>query len=227
MNNNQYRLGNFTSSNNYKLFESKKVRETYINEKRIERKIQRSINVWEAGKSAAWGEIIESYVFQKKLDTSYKLISEITRVHPELPFWSGSPDLETIDSVADIKCYEPKSFCQYADVLMSNDLNIFKEEFPKEYWQLISNACILEKENAEAILYLPYYEDIIEIQKFVDNADLPNPHRYRFIVENEAENLPYQNVNNYYKDLIRFKFKVPKIDKEELKEAVINANKEI
>ena len=133
--NNVNRIGNFTSSEIYKLFESKQVRETYIRERQIERRLQRPISLKSFSRAMAWGEIVEQYVFRFKVDTKYELCSDITTVHPEFKFWAGSPDLKTIDSVADIKCFEPKNFANYADVIMSNDIIKFRDEFPKEYWQ--------------------------------------------------------------------------------------------
>lgn len=222
--NNTNRIGKFTSSEIFKLFESNKVRNEYLREKQIERRLQRPIKLKSFSRSMAWGEIVEQYVFRFKVGTQYELCSDITTIHPEYNFWAGSPDLKTIDSVADIKCFEPKNFANYADVILSKDIEKFRKEFPKEYWQLVSNACILDKKYIEPILYLPYLDDISDIQVFVNEFDGEDMFRYKFIVDCEPEELPYQMSNDFYTDIIQAKFEVPIDDKSTLIYEVTKAN---
>lgn len=222
------RIGNFTSSEIYKLTTTGKgvngfgtAAITYIEEKNLERKLGRSIKTEAYSKSMAWGNLIESYVFEKKLGIEYELLSKSTDVHPIIKYWSGSKDLIVRrKKIGEIKCYEPKHFAEYTDALLSKDTQIIKKECPEEYWQMISNAIINCVPNAEAVTYIPYKSELSKIREYASNYDCPDPWKYRFIAESEDDSLPYIPDNGYYQDLNRFEFEVPKEDKDFLTERV-------
>lgn len=157
---NKERVGNFTSSNIYKLIkigsrpmtddELKAHKEanpksrkrnidagfsdaglTYIDDKRIESRLQRSIEIESYSRSMAWGNFMEMYVFSQ-IGMEYEITSADTDLHPEIKGWSGSKDLivEGV-KISDIKCYEPKNFAKYTDALYSKDVNRIRAEFPE------------------------------------------------------------------------------------------------
>lgn len=115
------RIGNFTSSEIYKLLskgsrkmtkteiaehkklnpKSKKITIedgfgelalTYIEEKNMERKHGLSLGSEDTGKAASWGKLLEGRVFNVLLDTQYSFSAEETDPHPKYDFWSGSKD---------------------------------------------------------------------------------------------------------------------------------------
>lgn len=236
MNNNKKRISNFTSSEIWKLMKTGRGEfgfgekaTTYIHEKVIAAKLGRSVNVDAGSRATNWGKFVEGIVFEK-LGLEYTIVSQDTILHPTLPHWSGSPDLLTIDSVADIKCYYPKNFADYADCLKSQDLELMKKDFEAEYWQLVSNAILTGLPYAEAIVYLPYKSELSEIKELAYNYE---PEGKNALEKNQVEwiyyatdySLPFQNENSYYKNIERFRFLVPQDDKDLLTTKVIAATK--
>lgn len=199
----------------------------YIAEKKIERKIGRPINLEKHSRATLWGHYMEQRVHDM-LPTSYRLIGKKTVPHPEIEHWAGSPDndCKAESVVGDIKCYEPKKFTEYVDCLSLNDIALFKENFPQEYWQLISNSCILGMDNIEAIVYMPYFSELREIRESVMDLDSEEDKRkYGFIAHSHYNELPYLADGCEYKNLNRFRFVAPKEDKDFLTERVIAAGK--
>lgn len=233
---NNNRVGNFTSSEIWRLMTYNKAKTdfgaqglSYIQEKRIERKLGRSISMNKGTQSTKWGNFLERRVHDL-LPLSYKSVSKVTLQHPEYPFWCGSPDNveeETL-TVADTKCYEPQNFAEYNDVLKVNDTELWKAEFPKEYWQLVSNACILGYKNIEAIVYMPYKSELDVIRDMVINYDEPDQWKYRFIVECSDYELPFlPDGNEHYKNLNIYRFTCPESDKLALTERVQEAERSV
>lgn len=205
----------------------------YIAEKCIERRIGRNLNVEKTSRSALWGHYNEQRVHDM-LPGSYRLIGKVSQAHPEYQFWVGSPDNDCkVDSiVGDIKCYEPKKFVEYCECLALcieiNDIDKFKINFPQEYWQLVSNACILGMKFMEVILYIPYFGELQKIRQSVldlDNED--EKKKYGFIAYASYNELAWIKDNGYYINLNRFKFEVPEVDKKFLTERVILAAKQL
>lgn len=221
------RIGNFTSSEIYKLMTKSRDGKgigapgfTYIEEKRIERKLGRSISMDVSNRSMIWGKFMEARVFDL-LPFGYELCSTKTVLHPNIPEWAGTPDLIFHgQKVADIKCFEPKNFAQFADVLMDKDPELFKSEYPKEYWQLVSNAIIAGVDKAESILYMPYLSELEAIREMAEMYDGEDQWQYMFIANSPASQLPYLPDGGYYKNLICFDFTVPISDIEELHDRV-------
>lgn len=240
---NPKRVGRFTSSQIHKLMTNGDQKNgtgkpfvTYVEEKRMERRLGRSLDLGKGNSSTAWGDLIEFFLFKEhrefKESFEYSLQSKTTLIHPSYEFWAGSPDLivsgkKDIEKVAEVKCYEPKKFCAYADALLLNDVGVLKKDFPQEYWQIVSNACILGVNCGEAILYMPYRKDLNAIREWIETTELADEmHRYRYIAELDDHRLPYVPENSKYTDLVQFEFEVPEVDKKALTERVKLAEKE-
>ena len=253
---NKHRVGRFTSSQIYKLIptgsvpmtkeelvefkisnpSSKKRNKdsgfsqlglTYISEKKLERRMGRSLDTGGYSQPAAWGIFCE-FVIYNLLGLEYTINSQTTVLHPDKElskYWSGSVDLVVPNKkVAEIKCYQPKNFGFYADCLMQKDIELFKNDFASEYWQLISNAIIHDVDICEAILYIPYESEMPELQETASNFEGEDKWKYRFIAEKPIYELPCIPDGGYYSNIVTFEFEVPKADKEflisRIKEAV-------
>lgn len=227
---NKERVGAFTSSEIYKLLGTPKPRATYIEEKKIERRLGRSLNVEAYSRPMAWGHFMELVVFNKFLGMEYEHLAQETKAHDSIKFWAGSTDyLVEGEKISDLKSYQPKKFCQYTDVILSEDIQALKNNFKAEYWQLVSNAIINNVSRAEAISFMPYESEIEELRKLAvdyDPEDGSDVWKYRFIAEAPLIELPYLPDGGYYKNFNRFEFEVPQEDKEILINAVLIANKE-
>jgi len=191
----------------------------------------RPLNLEKETNATKWGHYLEQRVHDL-LPTSYRLIGKKTQQHPKYSFWVGSPDNDCqVESVVgDTKCYEPTNFCQYVDCLAeaerTKNILLFKENFPQQYWQLISNACILNVDNIEAIVYMPYFSELQEIRQSVnDLEDEGDRKKYAFIANNHYNSLAYIQDGSEYKNLNRFRFAAPKEDKEFLTAKIIEAGK--
>jgi hypothetical protein len=197
---------------------------TYIEEKQIELRLGRSIKLDKhTGRPAAWGNFMEHFVFSL-IGTEYIITSNDTDLHPTISGWSGSKDLiVTGIKVSDIKCYEPKKFALYTDVLMAGDIQRLKDEFAQEYWQLVSNAVINEVPNAEAITFMPYLSQLNEIRELASDYEGADQWKYRFIYESEDAELPYIPEGGHYKNLNKFEFEVPQEDRDFLTQIVLES----
>lgn len=232
----QMRVGKFTNSEIYRLMTVGTDRKsfgkpalTYIQEKKYEKRIGRPLQVEKTSRSALWGHFLQQRVFDLLDDTGYELIEDRTIRHPTIECWCGTPDAKHVrNSVAgDIKCYEPKNFCEYHDLLTeaikTNNTELFKAERPQEYWQLVAHSVLLKTDNIEAILYIPYYEELQAIRESVDMLDSEDDRRkYAFIKHSSYHELSYIE-RGYYKNLNIFRFSVPESDKELLTNRVKQA----
>lgn len=235
--NNRDRIGRFTSSNIYRLLGTNAVRDTYINEKRAERSLGRSIDLGAVSQSLTWGKIAEYYCNKFHLHISYKLCSDETNVHPKYKFWSGSQDAIKKDTAVEIKCFEPKNYYNYSMALLKLDaekitLEDFKKdkEFGKVYWQVVSNAIILNKPYAEMIAYIPSEEQLVQIRNEVDKTNVLEvlgiePWQGRFIYEKPFYGLPYIPEGIDYPNYVNYRFEVPVNDIILLTKAVLEAEK--
>lgn len=226
---NDLRNGNFTSSQIFRLFGSATVRNTYIQNKRIERRMQRSLEIDKYSQSAAWGTFLQYRVFDLVPEFDYVLNTENTTVkHPEIDYWVGTHDLiKPKVKIGEIKCYEPKNFALYVDALLKKDLAVLKKECPEEYWQIVSNCSIHNLSIGEAICYMPYKSELPQIREMVENYDGNDQWKYRFIYEKQDIELAHLPDNGYYKNLNCFEFEIPKEDIELLKDAVVKAGKKL
>ena len=212
---------------------------TYFEEKRIERKLGRCLDTGGYSRPAAWGIFMEMIVFDH-LGLEYKIESKDSTEHPDKEFkdiWSGSRDLIVPNvKIGEIKCYQLKKFAQYTDVItlpitktftLKHKIENFKKEFAQEYWQLVSNAILNKVDKAEVLSFAPYESELPGIREWAENYEGADKWKYRFISEEEPENLALLKDNGHYKNLNMFEFTVPKEDIEFLTEKVRLAKKEI
>lgn len=239
--NNSNRWGKFTSSNVYKLIKEGRGKEefsapglTYIQEKSIERKMKSCLDGGAHTQSLAWGNFMEMVVYSI-LGVQYQISSKETSLHPiHGKYWSGSKDLFTVnnetgkmESVGEIKCYQKKNFALYTDCLLKKDIELFKNDFPKEYWQIVSNCCVEGVDIGEAITYMPYVSEYDEIRQMAEDYDGADQWKYKFIRDLPVEDLPFLPDNGYYKNINKFAFIVPDEDKKLLEDRIIQAENKI
>ena len=229
-----HRTGRFTSSSIHKLIKSGRGKNdifsapglTYIQEKNIEKKLGRSLGTDPQTKPILWGALMEKIVHQTYLSDSYTLISNDYRFHPTLgKYWSGIPDMEAPGEIAEIKCYQLKNFALYSECLMQKDIVCLRENFPQEYWQMVSNAIINNVPKATAVSYMPYKDELEEIRDAIENTGLLekyefNPWQFRYMVEDEIDYLPFIEKGGYFQNVTLFSFVVPEEDKKLLTERV-------
>lgn len=201
---------------------------TYIEEKNIERKMKRCIDTDAYSQSMAWGQFMELVVFQL-LGLEYRITSKQSDLHPSKEFsdfWAGSNDAKVEGKrIAEIKAYQPKKFAKYAEVIMSKDIDRLRNEFPQEYWQIVSNCAIHKVPNGEAILYMPYESEMEAIREMARNYEGADKWKYRFIEEKSNDELAVLPNNGYYKNINIFEFEVPKEDIKLLEDRVREASK--
>lgn len=234
------RHGTFSSSNNWKLMKNGKAAGsmgvpayTYISQVRHEQQLGRSINPERDARQTSWGTFVEKFVFQEKLPIDYKLINEQRFFHPRLP-WSGSPDvMRGLTNLGDVKCpFNLDVFCTKLEILSKGDPELYKAEFPEDYWQHISNACLLHEagfkiKTMEAIIYCPFQNDLQAIRDMVQNYDGPDQYRFKWIAYALDEEMPYLIEGGRFKDLNVFQFEIPVADKIAMHDRVVLAAGEL
>lgn len=227
------RIGRFTSSEIYNLMKNGRggkrstATDTYIDEKRIEKRLGRTLNADVSNRAMIWGNVCENIVYGKLDQLKYIYCSDETILHPTIGCWAGTPDFLTVDSVVDSKCpYTLKAFTQLADITIANDLEKFKTTKPEYYWQLVSNSILANKTHAELIAYCPFLSELPAIRDLVENFD-GDQNKYSWIFFAKDDDLPYLIEGLYYQNKYHFKFEVPQEDKKLLTEKVIEAGKEL
>lgn len=231
------RIGNFTSSNMYRLCASTVKGEvtaafySYVQEKMFERSLGRSLEMGAYSQSMAWGNFLEKRV-NDSLPNGYIMVHKQTNVHPKHSFWTGSPDFDcpTLGKIAELKCFEPKNFASYVTALLTGDLSLIKKEHPKEYWQIISNATIKGYGKGEAIVYMPYASEMDEIRELANDPEYlaqigMEPWQVRFIVEKSNSQLAVLPDDSKFNNRNIFEFEIPIEDKILLTKRVMDANK--
>ena len=225
---NKYRIGRFTSSQIWKLTTNNTKKDgfgapalTYIEEKRAERSLGRSVDLGKDSQATIWGKIMEYYCDKFHLGIEYVLESKKTDVHPKYPFWSGSKDFTKKDTAGDIKCFEPKNYyhLSYALIRLNEGflkLEDFKKDFKEVYYQVVSNCIILGKPKGEIIAYIPTEEQLLEIRTELEETNILeklgiDPWKARFIIENDIYNLPFVK-NPDYPNFVKYSFEIPQED---------------
>lgn len=210
---NKLRIGNFTSSEIYRLLGSKSVRENYIEEKRAERKLNRSLTLEAYSNDMAWGTFLQQRV-HNLLGFEYILCTDETKPHPTVEGWSGSQDFIVPGlKVSELKCYQPKKFSTLTDALYTKDPEQIKDACPKEYWQAISNAIINQVPKAELITYMPYRSELETIRQMALEYDKADAWKYEFIFKRPDAWLAWlPDEGSIYKNLNLFEFDVPQTD---------------
>lgn len=220
------RVGNFTSSRIYFLMTNGKNKGelgkpalTYIEDKNYELKLGRNLQKERSARPTSWGKLVEPRV-HFILDTSYILQSDVRYTHSELSRWTGAPDMLTETKVCDIKApFSLKVYCRKADIMMANDVEALKKEFPDNYWQLVSNGILTDRKVAELIIYCPYVRELIDIKESLNDYD-GNPNDVAWINWAEDGELPYLIEGKYYKNLYKMEFEIPEEDKQALYDRV-------
>jgi hypothetical protein len=226
------RDGTFSSSNAWKLMTNDKPGTgfgapalKYIKQVGYEVKLSRPINKEFNSRPTDWGNVCEPFVFER-IDISYTNVSKQRIVHPTIRNWSGAPDFTKPLVVADCKCpYSLEVFCDKMKAL--KNIETFKKEFPEDYWQLISNACLLEANGhpvsyMEAVNFVPYKEDLDKIKMMANG----NPDFY-WLQFADDDQLPYLLKGGEYTDLNVHRFAIPEDDKQELTERILKAVKKL
>lgn len=204
---------------------------TYIRQRRAERSLGRSIDTNFYNQAMCWGKFCEAYLYWKDglLGFEYSLVSKESILHPDYPYWAGSPDLKKKECGSEIKCYYPENFYNYSSMLIMEDFEKFKKDFKEEYWQIVSNACILGFDRGEAIAFMPTETQLIEMRHLIENTNFIEKNmqddqwKYRFIYEKPIEELPYIPDGIEYPNLVKWEFEIPEEDKELLTKRVIEA----
>lgn len=236
------RIGRFTSSNIWKLTTKDRTGKefgapalTYIEEKRAERSLGRSIDLGAVTNTLTWGKVMEYYCNKFHLDISYTLCSKITDVHPRYKFWSGSKDATKSDTAVEIKCFEPKKFYELSMALLKLEakkitLNEFKKDFKEVYWQVVSNAIILNKPFCEIIVYTPTESQLMQIREEIESTNVLEklgiePWQGRFIIEKEIYYLPFIPEGIEYPNFVKYRFQPTAEDIIFLTKCVVDAEK--
>jgi hypothetical protein len=239
---NPERVGRLTSSEIYRLCSNGRKKDepgapfySYIEEKRAERSLGRSIDLGAVTNSLTWGKVMEFYCNKFHLDISYTLCSNVTDVHPKFKFWSGSKDATKSDTAVEIKCFEPKKFYELSMAIMQVnenviDLEVFKKEFKEVYWQVVSNAIILNKPFCEIIVYTPTEIQLMQIREEIESTNVLEklgiePWQGRFIIEKEIYHLPFIPEGIEYPNFVKLRFEVSTEDIIFLTKCVTDAEK--
>ena len=200
--------------------------ETYLKERIREKKFKGSLSVDVNSRPMAWGHFMELYVNEYKLGLDYQHIGDKSFAHPTIDGWVGTPDFLADNKVAELKSYQPNKFTEYAEAIQSKDLELLKKDFKSEYWQIVSNACVLNLDYGEAIAFMPKEEELMQLAKMVEEYDGKNLWHYKYIYDEiianpENPNIPYIPKGSEYEDLNVFTFEIPKEDKEALTSRVL------
>jgi hypothetical protein len=235
--NNKARIGNFTSSEIAALMKKDKSGKgfgapalTYIEETNMERRLGRSLTEEVSARPLVWGKLLEGRAFDM-LGLEYYLSSKDTIVHPDIPYWSGSPDGGKYDprTICDIKCpITLKSFCQLVDAGTKGGIEQIREDHKdgeKYYWQIVSNAMLTGSAYGELIVYMPYESELGEIRMLAQNVAGEHLSKHYFIAMAGQDDLPFLLDDGFYKNINVFSFEIPTADCEALTDAVIRAGK--
>lgn len=266
MNAHPLRLGNFTSSENYRLMsngtrdmtpdekaELKKVNpkstkkliedanllgesaHTYIRECNWERRLQRPLENDSWAKPLTWGKLCEQFVQQSDLfGMEYAQRSDDPIPHPEIEYWSGTPDMQHDETVCDLKCpHTLNSFCTLVQPLVDGlegikamdalrfgyvdqkgDKHKKHDNGETYYWQLISNAVLTNSTFAELWIFCPYFSQLQAIQDLAEKQDGGVISKYYWIGNATKEELPSVPDGGFYENLYCIRFEVPQSDKD-------------
>ena len=201
---------------------------TYIKQIGQEKRLGKPLKKETNAKQTSWGTFTEKRAFDLIPDLSYLLVSKTRYSHQTIDNWTGMPDLIKTLTGGDIKCpYDLETFCDKIDALA--DIEVFKELFPEDYWQNISNACLLESNGIEikkivSVIYVPYTSELEDIREMANNFD-GDQNPIAWINWAEDDQLPSIMEGRQDKNLNIFEFDVNREDMEYLESRVIEANK--
>lgn len=244
------RIGRFTSSQIWKLTTLAKngvdfgaPALTYIEEKRAERSLGRSIDLGKGSEATMWGNVMEYYCHKFELGLEYSLVSKKTKVHPKFNFWSGSPDFRKPKTTGDIKSNEPKRHYELTKNIINVKeglitLNEFKKLEKEVYWQVVSNCILDANPIGEIIPFTPTEEQLEfireewEVDNYVSGLNKTlSEHlevdfqRFHYLINKQNHNLPYIPSWSEFPNCEKFEFEVPIDDIIFLTKSVCNAEK--
>jgi hypothetical protein len=216
---------------------------TYIEECNMERRLGRSLTDESNARPLTWGKLLEPQVFDL-LGLEYSLTSKDSITHPDIPYWAGSPDGHTDTAVVDMKCpLTLKSFCKLVHPLYERELHMTEvngtwvydgnkainwvrenhKDGEKYYWQLVSNACLLNKQFAELIVYMPYKSELAAIKFLAQSVSGDEISKFYWIAMAGPDDLPFLIEDGYYQNVNIIRFEVPQADKDLLTQRVQQA----
>jgi hypothetical protein len=218
------RAGNFTSSEIVALTTKGKEKDSfgvpfysYIEEKKMERRLNRSISEDVFAKPLSWGNLCEGYVHSLLPKDEYLLCSKTVLSHPTIDCWKGTPDATKPETVADFKCPQTlKSFCILVDSWQKGGINLVRKNHKdgeKFYWQLVSNAILTKAKYAELIVFAPYRSELNIIREMAQNFDGVNQQRFIWIALATDDELPFLLDGGHYKNVNVMRFEIPPADK--------------
>jgi hypothetical protein len=234
------RAGNFTSGEIVALMSNGKEKGSfgvpyysYIEEKKMERRLGRVLSEDVFARPLTWGHLVQYRVF-KLLGSEYKPCNNKTLDHPTVECWKGTPDAEKFDlgkTVAEIKCPQTlKSFCLMVDAWKKGGMNEVRKKHKdgdKFYWQTVSNAILTKAKYGELIVYVPYQSELEAIREYASNFDGEKQSRFLWIASAYDDELPFVKDGGYYKNLNVMRFEIPVADKMALHSRVEEAAKEL
>ena len=197
----------------------------YIKQKKYERKLKRRIDSENTARPLQYGRCAETVAFQQ-LSTEYRLCSDQTIIHPQYPFFAGSPDVEKFvineKILGEVKCpMTLESFCDFVDYYEQGGIQAVRDNHPDGetyYWQMVGNAILIGANKAELIIYCPYQSELAQIR---DEATFLG---YQWIVFAHDDELPYLIKGNHYKNINILPFDIPQDDIDALTANIIKAN---
>lgn len=223
------RIGNATSSQIYRLMGTQQVFDSYLEECNMERELMRSVDKEENARQLTWGKLCETYLFGSigLLGLEYRASGNTTRVHKYYNWWSGSEDGEFENGVLELKCpYTIKSFYKFSKAIQKDDIAAIRDvkigtskDGEKYYWQMVSNACLLDVDYAEFCVYMPFEIELDAIRE--TSGLMENINDYAWVNWSNNDQLPHLKVNGVLSNLSKLRFEVPKKDKEALIKKVI------
>jgi len=236
----EQRIGRFTSSEIFKLMTKDKSGKnfgapalTYIEEKRAERCLGRSLDTGAYSQDMCWGKVMETWAFENDMGIEYSLCSKTTLTHPKYAFWSGSPDFTKLNTAGEMKCYQPKKYYSLSKALLELNEGIisvdeFKVLFPDIYWQVVSNSILLNVEFCEIMAFTPSELQLMAIREEIEDTNFLErigiePWQGRFITEKHISELAYIPTHSKWPSKVIHNFKPTDEDKSLLIEKVIKA----
>lgn len=230
------RVGNFTSGQIAALMSKGKGSPygvpyySYIEEKKMERRLGRTLKEDVFARPTTWGNLVQYRVFDL-LGDDYIPCNNSPIDHPTIDCWKGTPDATKIEDVVEVKCPETlKSFCLIVDSWKAGGINEIRKKHKdgeKFYWQCVSNSILTKKKYAELIAYVPYQSELELIREMASNFDGEKQSRFLWIASAYDDELPFVKEGGYYKNLNVMRFEIPVADKMALHARVEEAAKEL
>lgn len=228
------RTANFSSSSIWKLTKSGRGKDNYfgspainyIEEKRMESRLELPLFCEHNAKPTNWGKLVEGIAFEY-LPMEYRLVSDTRYYHKSVSNWTGATDVLSSNVCGDIKSpFTRKSFCKLVDAMKEGagalkNQNGSNDDGHKYYWQIVSNCILTGKEEGGLFVYCPYQSDLLAIRTRA--AAWSGDENMTFINYMNDDELPYIKDGGHYKDYNELIFTAPKEDIEFLTERVTKA----